>query len=204
MSRLAGVFEVLPSPALLVNLRSEVTEVNSAGLQFLGCQSKEGAMAAGRKGMGWVMPPDLVQKDVLEVLISEEDRADAGVYLKEALDGAAGDKSLKVTCIGRTGRKQVCLRAATTRSGGLTGVGTRFPVQKGKLDGAIITLQDMSEIRNLAGATTTGGAEHLSGALHAIGTALFALDTEGKILEWTPKMENLDRADWVGRLWDKP
>ena len=25
-----------------------------------------------------------------------QDRADAGVYLKEALDGAAGDKSLKV------------------------------------------------------------------------------------------------------------
>lgn len=161
MSRPAGVFEVLPSPALLVNLRSEVTDVNSAGLQFLGYQSK-----------------DLVQKDVLEALISEEDRADAGVYLKEALDGAAGDKSLKVTCIGRTGRKQVCLRAATTRSGG-------------KLDGAIITLQDMSEIRNLAGATNTGGAEHLSGALNAIGTALFALDTEGKILEWTPKMEKI-------------
>lgn len=158
---LAGVFEVLPSPALLVNLRSQVTEVNSAALQFLGHKSK-----------------DLVQKDVLEALISEEDRAEAGVYVKEALDGAAGDKSLKVTCIGRTGRKQVCLRAATTRSGG-------------KLDGAIITLQDMSEIRNLAGATNTGGAEHLSGALHAVGTALFALDTEGKILEWTPKMEKM-------------
>ena len=27
---------------------------------------------------------------------SLQDRADAGVYLKEALDGAAGDKSLKV------------------------------------------------------------------------------------------------------------
>lgn len=161
MSQAGAVFEVLPSPALLVNPRSQVIDVNAAAQRFLGCERKA-----------------LLQRDVLEALIADEDKADVGVYLKEALDGAANEKSLKVTCVSRTGRKQVSLCAATLRTAG-------------KLDGAIVTFQDMTEIRNMAGTTNTGGAEHLSGALSATGAALICIDTEGKILEWTPKMEKI-------------
>ncbi|OLP82842.1 hypothetical protein AK812_SmicGene36473 [Symbiodinium microadriaticum] len=64
---------------------------------------------------------ELLQKDFLQALVADEDKADARVRLKEVLEG--------------------------------------------KLDGAVICVQDMSEIK-------------------------FCIDKECKIVEWTPKMEN--------------
>eukprot|EP00439_Symbiodinium_sp_Y106_P049824 s7751_g6.t1 len=113
---------------------------------------------------------------VFAIDLQSRDKADARVRLKEVLEGHGSGETLKVTALTRTGRKQACLKAATTRR---------------KLDGAVICVQDMSEIKMLAGSAAHDGAEHLSGALSATGMALFCIDKECKIVEWTPKMEML-------------
>lgn len=168
MSQLAGklgaIFNVLPIPVFAIDLQGRVVEANAAAVEICGFKTQA----------------ELLQKDFLQALVADEDKADARVRLKEVLEGHGSGESLKVTAVTRTGRKQACLKAATTRSAA------------GKLDGAVICVQDMSEIKMLAGsAAHADGAEHLSGALSATGMALFCIDKECKIVEWTPKMEKL-------------
>jgi len=162
--KLGAIFNVLPIPVFAIDLQSRVVEANAAAVEICGFKTQV----------------ELLQKDFLQTLVADEDKADARVRLKEVLEGHGSGETLKVTALTRTGRKQACLKAATTRSAA------------GKLDGAVICVQDMSEIKMLAGsAAHADGAEHLSGALSATGMALFCIDKECKIVEWTPKMEKL-------------
>ncbi|CAJ1367666.1 unnamed protein product, partial [Effrenium voratum] len=155
--------KVLPWPTFVVDVRGLILDVNDAALSIYETRSKA----------------DLLGKVAVDVLVADEDRAETGVHLQEVLEGADSG-NCKVTLVTQAGRKQTYWRAATLRG------------QGGKLEGAIVTVQDMGEIKALAGATgAAGGAEHLSGALGASGMALFCVDTEGKVLEWTPKTEKL-------------
>eukprot|EP00931_Biecheleriopsis_adriatica_P100645 TRINITY_DN75916_c0_g1_i1.p1 TRINITY_DN75916_c0_g1~~TRINITY_DN75916_c0_g1_i1.p1 ORF type:complete len:1299 (-),score=273.72 TRINITY_DN75916_c0_g1_i1:56-3952(-) len=159
-------FDALPLSAFAVNMAGDVTDLNSAAVALAGFKSKV----------------EIKGKNILDSLVSSEDRAESLVRLNEALEGGgAEDKSVKVTIVTRSGRKQVVLRTVPVRGEG------------GRVDGALVTMQEVTEMRALLGqaAAATGGAEHLSGALQACDRALFCTNTDTKILEWTPKLEAL-------------
>mmetsp|Transcript_27799 Transcript_27799/g.50226 ORF Transcript_27799/g.50226 Transcript_27799/m.50226 type:complete len:1278 (+) Transcript_27799:42-3875(+) len=159
------ILHAVPVPVLALDANCRVTDLNQAALQLFSFKQKS----------------DLLEKDLVEQFVSDEDRAETRVNLKHVCEGAASLKTIKATVVTRTGRKPVVIEAGTGKDA------------KGRPCCVIITVQELADLRALAGQTLAdkGGAEHLSGALEASNLALCCINLKGKVVEWTSKMKKL-------------
>lgn len=161
-----ALYDAAAVPIFGVDLKGSIAELNAAAVALFGAKSKG----------------ELLGKDVVETYVADEDRAEARVRLTEALGGNATEgKPVKVTLLTRTGRKQVALKLSSNRG------------PDGRVSGAAVVAQDMGELRNLVGGGGGGGSgsDHLAGALEATGSPIFCVDTEGRVLEWSSKVEKV-------------
>eukprot|EP00930_Biecheleria_cincta_P082435 TRINITY_DN7216_c0_g1_i1.p1 TRINITY_DN7216_c0_g1~~TRINITY_DN7216_c0_g1_i1.p1 ORF type:complete len:1330 (-),score=298.35 TRINITY_DN7216_c0_g1_i1:346-4335(-) len=173
----AAVFEALPIATFVINSGGDITDSNLAAGSLCNVRNKA----------------DLCKKKFIEALVASEDQSEARVRLTEALEGAGAEgRPVKVNIVTRSGRKQVVFRMATKR-------------RDGKLDGAVVTAQELAEVRQLAGeavgSTSNAAGRSLSGALEGSLVPTFCVDKEGRIVEWTSKLEKtsgLSKAQTLG------